>query len=72
MKCHREKLFKMLEAHNKVTEINNAREKFEDTKDDVHDIDSRNDFDLHEHIEILNADQFCVFKMVSDHLCHQR
>ena len=28
MKCHREKLLKMLEAHNKVTEINNAREKF--------------------------------------------
>ena len=31
MKCHHEKLLKMLEAHNKV---NNAREKFEDLKDD--------------------------------------
>ena len=94
MKCHHEKLLKMLKAHNKVTKINNAREKFEDPKDDdksepegvhisgeataamndVHDIDSRasNDFDLHERIEMLNADQFRVFKMISDHLCHQQ
>ena len=34
---------------------------------DVHDMDNRtsNDFDLHERIAILNADQFHVFKMVS-------
>ena len=31
-----------------------------------------NDFDLLEHIEMVNTDQFCVFKMVSDHLCHQQ
>ena len=42
---------------------------------DVNDIDSHasNDFDsLYEHIEMLNADQFCVFKMVTNHLCHQQ
>ena len=94
MKCHHEKLLKMLEAHNKVTEINNACENFENPKDDdksepegvhisgeataamndVHDIDScaSNDFDLHKRIEMLNADQFRVFKMVTDHLCHQQ
>ena len=94
MKCHHDKLVKMLEAHKKVTEINNDREKFEEAKNDdknepegvqvsgevkaamndVHDMDTRtsNDFDLHERIEMLNADQFRVFKMVSDHLCHQQ
>ena len=34
MKCHHEKLLKMLETHNKVIEINNAQRKFEDPKDD--------------------------------------
>ena len=94
MKCHHEKLVKMLEAHKKVIEINNDREKFEEVKNDgknepegvpvtgeakaamndVHDMDTRtsNDFDLHDRIQMLNADQFRVFKMVSDNLCHMK
>ena len=44
----------------------------------VHDVDTHtsNEFDLHEHIKMLNGDQFHAFKMVSDHLhthvCHQQ
>ena len=34
MKCHHEKLAKMLETHKKVTEINNDREKFEEVRND--------------------------------------
>ena len=93
MKCHHEKLLKMLNAHSKVTEINSAREKFENTNgddktepegvdilgeataamNDVHDIGSResNDIELHKRIQMLNADQLRIFKMVSHHLCHQ-
>ena len=46
----------------------------EATMNDAHDIDScaSNDFDLHEHTEMLSADQFRVFKMVTDHLYHQQ
>ena len=84
---------KMLNAHSKVTEINSAREKFENTNgdnktepegvdileeatavmNDVHEIGSResNDIELHKRIQMLNADQLRIFKMVSHHLCHQ-
>lgn len=31
-----------------------------------------NDFDLNKCIEMLNSDQLRVFKMVSEHLCHQQ
>jgi len=31
-----------------------------------------NDFVLNEHINMLNLDQFCVFTIVSNHLCHQQ
>lgn len=94
MKCHHEKLLKMLESHNKVAEINKGCEKFDESKNDdknepegvhvlgeaksamndVHDMDmhASNDFDLNERIEMLNVDQFRVFKMVIDHLTHQQ
>ena len=41
---------------------------------DVHDMGARNanDFDLNERIQMLNSDQFRVFKMVSEHLHHQQ
>jgi len=41
---------------------------------DVHDMDAckANDFDLNECIDMLNSDQFHVFKMVSEYLCHQQ
>ena len=41
---------------------------------DVHDMDANkgNNFNLHEHIEMLNLDQLRVFKMVSEHLHHQQ
>ena len=40
----------------------------------VHDMDANkaNNFNLHERIEMLNSDQLCVFKMVSEHLHHQQ
>jgi len=38
----------------------------------VHDMDAckANDFDFNERIDMLNSDQFRVFKMVSEHLRH--
>jgi len=40
----------------------------------VHNMDVRrtHEFDLNECINMLNPDQFCVFTMISNHLCHQQ